>query len=370
MTFSEDRSEDAPLRVLHVLRKDHALHHGGDVVQLKETVGALCRLGVEAVAATIEDAPEKVDVVHVYNVQLPGELIATVHEARLRWPRARFVLSPIFAQTSLAALKTGSTITARKAVRARIGDVVRSVQLRSTIRSVDAVIANSRGELAHVRRWFRVRSGAVALNGLTIARWPKRAGPPDRASMVAKLGLHPDTSMLIACVGRLEPLKNQLTLVRTVDRLPDTAVVFAGPDGDPAYSAAVRKAAAKRPARVAFTGALSQPDVADLLTRCDVHVLPSFRESFGLVTLEAAASGCELVAARSSWTREWLGDGAAYADVSSPSSIASALFNVRNRPRQPGLRTFVERFTWDTTAHATLECYRSVCAARVDGTAR
>src|SRR5260221_3296265 len=104
MTFSKNGSEDAPLKALHVLRKDHAGHVGGDLVQLRETVSALCRLGVDAAAATLEGAPEKVDVVHVYNVQMPGDLIESVGEASRRWPHAGIVLSPKFAQTSLAAL--------------------------------------------------------------------------------------------------------------------------------------------------------------------------------------------------------------------------------------------------------------------------
>src|SRR5438552_18281009 len=122
MIPSEDASEAPPLRVPHVLRRDHGAHVGRDLVQLRETVAALRRHGIDTTAATLKDAPEDPDVVQVYNVQLPAELIATVRAVRRRWPTASIVLSPIFAQTSAAAFRSGQPLTIRKAARALVGD--------------------------------------------------------------------------------------------------------------------------------------------------------------------------------------------------------------------------------------------------------
>jgi len=51
-------------------------------------------------------------------------------------------------------------------------------------------------------------------------------------------------------------------------------------------------------------GQLSQPELADLLRRCGVCVLPSFYEGVPLVLVEAAACGCRLVATALPGVRE------------------------------------------------------------------
>jgi D-inositol-3-phosphate glycosyltransferase len=50
--------------------------------------------------------------------------------------------------------------------------------------------------------------------------------------------------------------------------------------------------------RTRFLGAVSQEQLAGYLALADVCVVPSYSESFGLVALEAAASGTPVVAAR------------------------------------------------------------------------
>ena len=50
--------------------------------------------------------------------------------------------------------------------------------------------------------------------------------------------------------------------------------------------------------RVELHGRLTQPELAELMRRCAVCVLPSFYEGLPLVLAEAAACGCRLVATR------------------------------------------------------------------------
>jgi glycosyltransferase involved in cell wall biosynthesis len=351
-------------RVLHVLREDHATHVGGDLVQLRETVAALRTHGVHAIAATLDEAPSEIDVAHLYNVQLPDALLDSLAAVRRRWPNAAVVVSPILARTTLSAFRTRETRTAAKAGRAIAGDIVRSVRARRAFSSADAVVVNSSGEQAAVRRWFRRRDGIVVPNGIALERWPARGNSPDRERIARRFGLDPSCSVVIACVGRIEPLKNQATLIRAVDRIPHAALLLVGPQGDPPYAATVRSLASARPGTVALTGSLDQADVAATLADVDVHVLPSLRETFGLVTLEAAASGCEVVADRGGWIREWLGGDAGYADMASPASIASAIADVRARPRQPGLRRAVERYDWSVVGRSISDVYARVTARR------
>lgn len=57
---------------------------------------------------------------------------------------------------------------------------------------------------------------------------------------------------------------------------------------------------------VALHGSLSQPELAALMRRCAVCVLPSFYEGLPLVLVEAAACGCRLVATELRGIRETL----------------------------------------------------------------
>ena len=50
--------------------------------------------------------------------------------------------------------------------------------------------------------------------------------------------------------------------------------------------------------RVNFVGSISQSELADFYRAADVLIFPSYYESFGLVALEAMASGTPVVASR------------------------------------------------------------------------
>lgn len=58
--------------------------------------------------------------------------------------------------------------------------------------------------------------------------------------------------------------------------------------------------------RITWHGQLSQPDLAVLMRRCHLFVLPSFYEGLPLVLLEALASGCRLVVSDLPGCRELL----------------------------------------------------------------
>lgn len=60
--------------------------------------------------------------------------------------------------------------------------------------------------------------------------------------------------------------------------------------------------------KVRIYGALPQPDLAGIMRRCHILVLPSFFEGLPLVILEGLASGCRIVATELPGARELLGD--------------------------------------------------------------
>lgn len=94
-------------------------------------------------------------------------------------------------------------------------------------------------------------------------------------------------------VGRIEHIKNQGGVIQACMG-NDIPIVFIGRIEDPFYYNHIKKLADKR-GNVHFLGEMPQEKIADYYAAAKVHVLPSLRESPGLVTLEAMYYGCNVV---------------------------------------------------------------------------
>lgn len=90
-----------------------------------------------------------------------------------------------------------------------------------------------------------------------------------------------------------------------------------------------------------------------------MSVLPSWFETPGLVSLEAAAMGCNIVVSPKGTTRDYFGDSAFYCNVSSPSSIRAALDEAYavNYDEDFGRKVITE-YTWEKAAEKTLDGYQ------------
>ncbi|MBF4463265.1 MULTISPECIES: glycosyltransferase [unclassified Rathayibacter] len=109
----------------------------------------------------------------------------------------------------------------------------------------------------------------------------------------------------VVLVGRLQPLKGQLLAVRALAALPAGArpvlrLVGGAAPGREAYLDEVRSAAAPLGDRVLLDGPAERAVVAERLRSARVAMVPSAAETFGLIALEAAASGTPVLARRTS----------------------------------------------------------------------
>jgi len=102
---------------------------------------------------------------------------------------------------------------------------------------------------------------------------------------------------VILCVARIDPQKNQLALVRALPSIltqcPEAALVLIGPVTVRRYLEDLEKAliasGLRNHIRIIPGLAPSSQDLRDAYAACDVFVLPSIHEPFGLVVLEAWA---------------------------------------------------------------------------------
>ncbi|WP_433932229.1 MSMEG_0565 family glycosyltransferase [Sorangium cellulosum] len=269
---------------------------------------------------------------------------------------------------------------------------LRACQERS-VREADACLAVSEAW----RRVLRADLGvdaAIVPNGVNLRRY---APAPDghEAALRARLGA--TGSPLYVTVGGVEPRKNSIGLLRAFlevrRRLPGAQLVIAGgetlfdyapyqrefeaiarengvwPEGASTTGASPSPERAPPPPLV-LAGVLPDALIPALYRLADAFVFPSVREGFGLVLLEAMASGAPVVSSAQPPFTEFLEDGksALLVDPSRTDDLARAMEDildggVRRRLRAAALET-AARYTWERSARIAAGVYREFLGNR------
>ena len=122
---------------------------------------------------------------------------------------------------------------------------------------------------------------------------------PNAITVVDQPALQVDRTVDIIFVGRLVPEKGVDTLIKAVSnlwqRFPDLTVSIVG-DGPSFHELNRLVVDAGLIEHVLFLGQLNSADVHQRMMMSNILVLPSRKESFGIVLLEAANAGCAIVA--------------------------------------------------------------------------
>ena len=163
----------------------------------------------------------------------------------------------------------------------------------------------------------------------------------------------------ILCVGRLETRKNQLMLLKAFER-SDLPIVFAtgGFTYQPNYESACKNF--KRPGRTVFLDRLDEKLLASAYSAARVHALPSWFELPGIVSMEAARRGTNIVVSDYGTARDYFGDRAFYCAPSDPQSIYNAVMAAYHAPATDDLSQALSECTWKNAASKTLEVYTKV----------
>ena len=138
-------------------------------------------------------------------------------------------------------------------------------------------------------------------NGVDCRLFEERAGATvgDRQATTNRLPAV-DGRLSLLCVARIDRQKNQMMLVEWLGRHPEGTVRLVGPVTQPDYRAELEARAAELGVadRLSFAGALkpASRELLDEFAKADVFVLPSRHEPFGIVVLEAWASGLPVAA--------------------------------------------------------------------------
>lgn len=119
---------------------------------------------------------------------------------------------------------------------------------------------------------------------------------------------------------------------------------------------------------VLMTGTVPDADMPALFRGADALLMPSLREGFGLVVLEALASGTPAVVSRTAPFTEYLGEtDVVWADPLSVASIAQAMAQALHRvPPSKPIPEVCQRFSWPASAHRHAALYRAFHALSRD----
>lgn len=116
-------------------------------------------------------------------------------------------------------------------------------------------------------------------------------GRGDRGAARAKLGLPTDVR-LVAFVGRLVDGKRPLDVCEAIVRVPGHQFVCIG---DGPLAPVIEQSARRLGVTARLAGFRNQGELPGWLQACDVLVLPSASETWGVVANEALAAGCPVV---------------------------------------------------------------------------
>lgn len=362
MTMSMSRSCKKSIRILMQNRPTVFTHRGGDTVLMEKTIEGLKKLGVDVTVDINGSAdPKNFDIVHLYNFATPDFTRALAERAQ----RAGVPYVVTTLNEDIASFHEQSRAWAGLLVNyVRNGQnsdwwsknkfdpqqipASKNFDNKWTAQYAAALLTNGAQETATIKRDYPgARTIEVKLGcevGVTNAK---------ADSFIQTYGLKD----FIFCVGRIESRKNQLGLLKALENI-DIPVVFAGGGFtyQPEYLEALKSF--KRKAQVLILDRISPEMLASAYMAAKIHVLPSWYELPGLVSLEAAHYSKNVVVTRSGTAIDYLGSKAFYCDSADEDSIRNAVLAAYYSPVVSGLRETVSNYSWDNVAKETLAVYQ------------
>lgn len=223
-----------------------------------------------------------------------------------------------------------------------------SPAIRHAARRARLITAVSRTTRQRALAWCDIEPERVRVLPNTV---DERFSPaPAPAELARRLGTQ--GRKVILTVGRLSPLERYKGHDRIIEALPrirldhpNILYVIAGGGDDQAYLAEIARGLGVTDL-VRFTGPVSFEELPQIYRLADVFAMPSTGEGFGIVFLEAAATGLPIVAGNCDGSIDALVDGELGVLVPPGHSPALADAIIACLARGPGKPERVRRFAF------------------------
>jgi glycosyltransferase involved in cell wall biosynthesis len=351
-------------KVVMISRSTLYLTPGGDTIQIVETAKALRALGVVVDIKLSNEIIDysKYDLLHFFNIIRPDDIVIHVQKANLP-----YVISPIFVDYGeyeknnrrgilriLNKLFTPDQIEFFKSIaRAIKGQekiksryyLIRGQKktIRKLLCNCSVLLPNSNSEYNRLLKRYQVEKPFITVpNGLDTNKFSTNVN---------------STRNTVLCVARIEPLKNQLNVIRAINQTGYKLFIIGKPSlNSGKYYELCKKEAGSN---VVFIDHIPQEELSRYYSSGKVHVLASWFETTGLSSLEAAFMGCNVVITKKGDTQDYFKDYGFYCDPSSVDSIREAIEKAYQTEVDVNFKKYIEEsFTWQIAADKTLQGYK------------
>jgi glycosyltransferase involved in cell wall biosynthesis len=355
--------------VLMITRSNHFSGLGGDTIQIENTANFLRKLGIKVdikLGSSRMDYSQY-DLIHFFNITRPANILP--HIRRTDIP---FVISPIFVDylEYEQSIKTG--------VRTFIGNffpsdsfeylkvIARKFKNNEPIGSLRYLFFGHRAAIKYAsRQASMLLPNSVSEYNRFSSKYnlkvPYQPIPNAINSTLFSSTTKPNQAFSngVICVARIEGLKNQQNLIKAMEGLKLKLFIIGKPS--PNHVEYYQKCREMAGANVTFVDHVPQNELPGIYKAARVHVLPSWFETTGLSSLEAAAMGCNIVISDKGDQREYFKNFAFYCNPSDVESIRNAIIQAyAAKPNSTFQNYIFENYTWEITANKTLEAYTSI----------
>ncbi len=355
------------MKVAFISRSTLYTVRGGDTTQVDQTALHLRKLEVNVDIMLSSDIInyEEYDLLHFFNLIRPSDIL--LHMKRSGKP---FVVSPIYVDysnydkhdrkglTSIAAHLLGKFGTEYMKTLLRLfkgQDSLSSISyllghkraMKRVLKESTLLLPNSENEARRIQLDLGNKFNYAVVPNAIDTELFKIHDEIDR---------QPNR---VICVGQIEGRKNQHRLIEATRNLDLELVIIGRPSpNNLAYFENCKKIAHER---VQFIDFLSQNELVEWYNSSAIHALPSWFETTGLTSLEAAACGCRLLVSESGDTMDYFDGGAEFCKASSTESIKSAIERSFLNDSRAKMQSRIEsEYNWKITAKKTLDAYNEI----------
>lgn len=297
------------MKVLFCTRGDVHARPAGDTVQIVHTAAYLEEHGVQVDFGDAARDPHAYDVVHLFGMTPIAHALQCFRRASACG--IPVVITPIYWD-----LRNYYRLT-RSAGRLLLWENSRALR-REILTGCACVYPSGQGERMLLER---EAGGAlpyvIVRGGIDAARFATPSTAP--------------LSLDVLCAARVCPRKNQLALARACAHC-GCALTLVGPVTNASYL----DACLGYP-NVRYAGCLQEDALRGLYGQARVHALPSFAETPGLASMEAAAAGCNVLSTSAGDAEEYFAHEATYCDPYTPGDVSRALALALSYNAQPAL---------------------------------
>ncbi|GAA0718345.1 glycosyltransferase [Clostridium malenominatum] len=159
----------------------------------------------------------------------------------------------------------------------------------------------------------------------------------------------------ILCVGRICKIKNQLTLAKICNNLNLRLVLIGNIDDKDYFNECMKYK------NVTYLGFMDSYNIYNAYRFAKLHASPSFIEIPGISSLEAAASGCNILTTKEGSAYEYFGDEATYCNPFQEESITKGVLEGINKRKDNNLKNHIlDYYNWNKCIEKLYESYKAI----------